>query len=257
MPLPAAAVFLLIALDPLSRRLRGRSLSLRPSAAVWAVVLSTVVWTGVERLNDAHTVWTNLGWTTQELLRYALQGCLHATVVPTLLIVVELLGGFPDEARRSLPQNANEIAGAGALLLTLALLPDLAAQLSSGLIAIPSPPGPPLLWFLAGLLGLWLAADGANLAAGDRSLLNASPRARLAVLGGGLAWAASVEALSRFTLEERLWIAPGGLPVSLAVLGLLAAPAVLATYRALARFAGVPAYPREDEDKAGLNTLNL
>ena len=70
---------------------RPSFLAARSGSAVWASVISTFGWVGIDYLNLYFPVWTLLGFSFNPLLREAAVGLLGATVVPTVLVVASLV----------------------------------------------------------------------------------------------------------------------------------------------------------------------
>lgn len=244
---PAGATALLVVIEFAVRRLRGRGLSSVPQAAVWAAVLSTILWTGVERLNVARPLWTNLGWPTEEFARYLAQGWLHATVLPSLLLLTDLFGGFPLRAPVERPRRWGSAGAAAGVAVVGAALFDRI-------------PGPAELWLPLGLIGIWAAADGWSLARGAPSVIGSSAPQFSAIEGAAIIWGLSAAALSHASAAalsaERYWTAGDGWAVSTAVYA-LAGVAVLAAYRAATTIFGLPAYPEEDPAEDPIKTLGL
>lgn len=94
-----------LALDGLAASCgRPALLGERSDRAVWALVISTFGWTGIDYLNSYFPVWTLLGFSFNPLAREVAVGLLGAAVVPTVLAVASLLspdltGPAPREAR--------------------------------------------------------------------------------------------------------------------------------------------------------------
>ncbi len=240
---PLAAMVLVVVADIAARRLRGRSLRSTPQAAVWAAVLSILLWTGLEGLNQRLPVWTYLGWPRDELPRYVALGCLHATVLPALLALGELFGAFRGSTLKSPRRTLGGFAACGGLLLV--------AAAARGLV------GSAELGFGAGCFGLWLWADGLNAAAGGASLLTAPFRVIAANMAAGLVWAGWTAAASSLGSAERFWIGEWPTVGGVLVMGLPAAAALLAGYRLAGRLLGLPVYPADSAEEGAVKTLGL
>jgi hypothetical protein len=73
----------------------------RPETAVWALVISTFGWAGIDALNLYFPVWTLLGFSFNPLFREVTAGLLGAPVVPTVLTVASLVAAeSPGSERR-------------------------------------------------------------------------------------------------------------------------------------------------------------
>ena len=77
-------------------------------SAVWALVISTFGWAGIDALNSYFPAWTLLGFSFNPLAREIAVGLLGAAVVPTVLAVASLVA----------PQSSSANAGRLAALAT-------------------------------------------------------------------------------------------------------------------------------------------
>jgi hypothetical protein len=81
-----------LALDGLAESCGRPSLiAEQPEAAVWALVISTFGWAGIDAVNGYFPVWALLGFSFNPLAREVAIGLLGAGVVPTVLAVASLL----------------------------------------------------------------------------------------------------------------------------------------------------------------------
>ena len=87
-----AAWGLWLALDGLAESCGRPALGNQPEAAVWALVISTFGWAGIDYLNEYFPTWTLLGFSFNPLVREISVGLLGTPVVPTVLAVASLLG---------------------------------------------------------------------------------------------------------------------------------------------------------------------
>jgi hypothetical protein len=99
-----AAWGLWLALDGLSASCgRPALLGRQPEAAVWALVISTFGWAGIDYLNEYFPTWTMLGFSFNPLVREVTVGLLGAPVVPMVLAVASL---FSPDSTCPAPQEA-------------------------------------------------------------------------------------------------------------------------------------------------------
>jgi hypothetical protein len=67
--------------------------------AVWALLISTFVWAGIDYLNSYFAIWTLLGFSFNPLSREVTVGLMGAPVGPTVLAVASLLAAKPPGGR--------------------------------------------------------------------------------------------------------------------------------------------------------------
>ena len=85
-----------LTVDGLAASCRRPSLiGTQPEAVVWALVISTFGWAGIDYLNLYFPVWTLLGFSFNPLVREVSVGLLGAAVVPTVLVVASLAAAKP------------------------------------------------------------------------------------------------------------------------------------------------------------------
>lgn len=107
-----AAWGLWLALDGLAESCGRPALGRQPEAAVWALVVSTFGWAGIDYLNVYFPVWTLLGFSFNPLAREAALGLLGAPAVPVVLLVASLFAAKAHGAGRWLPLAAGALTWA-------------------------------------------------------------------------------------------------------------------------------------------------
>lgn len=196
---------------------RPSLLAEHPESAVWAIVISTFVWVGIEQLNEHFPVWTPIGFPFNPLAREVAVGLLGAPVVPTVLSVASLAA----------PHS----------------------------IAAPEPKHIPLrrLTGAALIAGIWLYGDGigapfalmvvvlgiALLMAPWYTWLQSGRRESIGA--GAIFWAAFDSLWSELGVAERFFVdysSPTQLPAILAVCALMLVP----IYHAAVRFLDKPEF---------------
>jgi hypothetical protein len=193
-----AAWGLWLALDALAASCgRPALIGEEPEAAVWALVISTFGWAGIEYLNTYLPTWTLLGFSFNPLLHELSIGLLGAAIVPTVLTVASLIS--PDSTSPAPPEAATPWRLIGLIMVALA-------------------------WFLSGLSGvdaeLYYVLCALSILYAPRFF--AQERGRLlSFAAGAVTWAAFDALWSQAGPGERLYVgyaaSDSGLPVILAV----------------------------------------
>jgi hypothetical protein len=206
-----------------------------PETLVWMAVLSVFLGAGVEWANSRIGLWGWNGLPANEFARYLAQGAVFAAYVPALDGAARLLDRAPDA--RAVAAAAR---WAGVLGLALA-----ACGLLGGEASILSPAAA----FGALGLGLWLAADGANAARGQPSLLGAARHAA-AWSGAGITLAGCDAAFGELLGVGRTGVSPDA-PVLWEYLGwAFAGPAARSLYVFAAEALDLPFAGRSPRGRA-------
>jgi hypothetical protein len=217
---PIVGTALVLLADGLLERRRGASpLSSEPQTLVWMATLSVFLWASVEALNERRGLWAYLGWSADDLPRYAALGWTFASIVPFVALTADWLGGRSAwEVRR----GGTAAAVGGLLLFGLAVRGPL--------------PGDDLGWLAAGIAGLFLAAGGPT----------HSPRRLAAWSAAGCLWIALSEAVNSVAAAERYVVHPDGFAPALWPAALLLGPALGGLYQTASQWLGLPAWPPEE-----------
>ena len=228
---PLAGTFYALGADGLLQRRRGASpWSAEPQALVWMATLSIFLWIAFEALNAERGLWAYLGWPADELLRYAALGWFFATILPSIALTAELLGG--DAAWRKRREPSGLAAALGLALFAAAGWGPLPGE-DSRLLA-------------GGVVALYLVGGGPAYGVGRQ----------LAGSAAGLGWIGATEAVNRLADGQRALVAPDGFAPVLWLAAALLGPALGGLYQQAADRLGLPCWPPR-EGSTGFDTIKL
>ena len=208
-----------LALDGLAASCgRPALLGERSDRAVWALVISTFGWTGIDYLNSYFPVWTLLGFSFNPLAREVAVGLLGAAVVPTVLAVASLLS--PDLTCPA-PREAS-----GAWRIVGAVI------IAAG-------------WFVSqitgGTMGLHFVVVAISAVSSPRFFAQGTDRL-LSLAAGAATWAAFDTLWSHVGPAERLFVDYSSSPILLPAVLAICASCLVAVYDSAAEFLSKPRF---------------
>jgi hypothetical protein len=206
-----------LALDGLAASCgRPALLGERSDRAVWALVISSFGWTGIDYLNSYFPAWTLLGFSFNPLAREVGTGLLGAAVVPTVLAVGSLLS---PEVTRPAPQKTTAAwRTVGALIIAVG-------------------------WFVSqvtgGGLGLHVVGVAISVVSSPRFFAQGTGRL-LSLAAGAVTWVAFDTLWSQVGPAERLFVGYSSSPILLPAVLAICAFCLVAVYDSAAEFLGKP-----------------